>query len=348
MIRPAAPPRPGEAAPSLHERLFLRSAELAVPLSGFVEVTRRCNLACAHCYVEGAAVDMDRALFLAALAKMREAGTLFLTLSGGEPLVHPDLRAMIAAAAAQGFALALFTNATLIDAGWAAFLAETTVGEVSASVYSADSAVHDRITGVPGSHARTVAGLRRLAAAGIPVAAKAPVLSANAGGFASLAAFCAREGWSFKPDPVVTPKNSGDRAPLAHRASDRELAEALRHFPVEREAVSSPDALVCNAGVNYFGIDADGMLHPCIQMPMPLGRIDRVALARLWREHPALARLRALGPDRLTACRACRYAAYCDRCPGLALVESGDPAGPSESACRVAALRARGRERSEG
>lgn len=335
--------------PGLYERLFLESARLLVPFAGFVEITRRCDLACGHCYVEGAKVDLPADRFERALDRMVAAGTFSLSLSGGEPLLHPEFRRMVRAASDRGFMLALFTSATRLTPDLAAFLAGTTLAEVNASVYADDPAIHDAVTRVPGSHAATVAGLRAATAAGLAVAVKCPVLARNHDRVAALAARCAREGWAFKPDPVITPKNSGDPAPLAHRADDRQLAAALAAFPRDRAEVFAPEALVCNAGYNYFGIDADGMLHPCIQMPMPLGAADEIDLAAVWRDAPELARVRAATADRLTACRACSYVAWCDRCPGLALVESGDLSGPSPSACRVAAVRAaaRGKEGSE-
>ncbi len=147
----------------------------ALPGRGPVVVwnwTRRCNLECQHCYaaaVRGPApgeLDTEEARgLLSDLAAMRVPALL---LSGGEPLVRPDAIELIAAASALGLRCTLSTNGTLVDAATAGALAAAGITYVGVSV-DGPPEVHDRWRGRRGAHAATLAGIRRLRAAGVRV-----------------------------------------------------------------------------------------------------------------------------------------------------------------------------------
>ena len=74
-----------------------RTAAERTPVSAHFELTRRCNLHCRHCYLTAAerhgercAEELTTAAVKAALNEWAAAGVLFLTLSGGEPLLRKD------------------------------------------------------------------------------------------------------------------------------------------------------------------------------------------------------------------------------------------------------------------
>ena len=81
---------------------------------------RRCNLACQHCYSISADIDFPGELTTrqidATMDDLRAFGVPVLILSGGEPLLHPDIFAISRRAKAMGFYVGLSTNGTLIDA----------------------------------------------------------------------------------------------------------------------------------------------------------------------------------------------------------------------------------------
>lgn len=121
----------------------IRTPSLA---SVFFHITSRCNLSCAHCYLAGwADGDLPASLILRILDEMRKQGSEGVTFSGGEPLLHPDLKTILDHAAGS-LKVRLLTNGTLIDREWADFLAET-VSSVQISVDGSTSGVHDAIRG---------------------------------------------------------------------------------------------------------------------------------------------------------------------------------------------------------
>ena len=105
------------------ERLAQAAAAPPVTPTGPVVIwnlIRRCNLTCAHCYSTSAdkdfAGELTTAEVKAVMADLRAFGVPVLILSGGEPLMRPDIFELAHQAKSLGFYLALSTNGTLIDA----------------------------------------------------------------------------------------------------------------------------------------------------------------------------------------------------------------------------------------
>ena len=92
-------------------------------------LVRRCNLTCQHCYALSANKDFDNELstpqIFAVMDDLKQMGVPALILSGGEPLLHPDIFTIAARAKAMRFYVALSTNGTLIN--------ETNIAQIAAA-----------------------------------------------------------------------------------------------------------------------------------------------------------------------------------------------------------------------
>jgi MoaA/NifB/PqqE/SkfB family radical SAM enzyme len=133
-------------------------------------VTRRCNLACAHCYLDAS----DRAsrdeltgdearTFIADAAAM---GSPVLLLSGGEPLMRPDVFELGRFAIAQGLRVVLSTNGTLITAEVARQIADAGFSYAGVSIDGLP-AVHDALRRKAGAFDAAMDGVRNCLAAGV-------------------------------------------------------------------------------------------------------------------------------------------------------------------------------------
>jgi heme d1 biosynthesis radical SAM protein NirJ len=133
---------------------------------------RRCNLTCKHCYSISADIDfpgeLDAAQVYAVMDDLRGFGVPVLILSGGEPLLRPDIYDISRRAKALGFYVGLSTNGTLID--------ESRIGDVAAVGYdyvgiSIDGIrdTHDRFRQKAGAFDASLRAIRLCREAGIKV-----------------------------------------------------------------------------------------------------------------------------------------------------------------------------------
>jgi MoaA/NifB/PqqE/SkfB family radical SAM enzyme len=89
------------------------------PLLVQLVVTRRCNLACGYCSeYDDTSSPVDAALLEARIDHAAQLGTLVLTLTGGEPLLHPKLDQLIARAASRGVVCTLISNGYPLTKQW--------------------------------------------------------------------------------------------------------------------------------------------------------------------------------------------------------------------------------------
>ncbi len=144
-----------------------------------VEITNVCNEKCRHCYHpekrdEKFMEDMD--LFEKMLGEFGKLGFMYLTLTGGEPLLNLQFKEIFRIAQKQRYAVSIKTNGTLINDDFSEFLKEMKPRNVEVSLYSLDSDEHDNITGFPGSFEKTMEGIKLLRSYGVKVSVFTPVI----------------------------------------------------------------------------------------------------------------------------------------------------------------------------
>ncbi len=164
-----------------------RVAGRRVPLGGTIELTRRCNNRCAHCYNNlpaddrAAQEELGEGAWKRILDEAAEAGCLYLLFTGGEPLLRPDFGAIYEHARRRGFFVTLFTNGTHLTEETADLLAAMPPLAVEVTLYGATRTTWERVTGVPGSYERSLAGIERLRRRGVRLRLKTTLRHAPAG-----------------------------------------------------------------------------------------------------------------------------------------------------------------------
>jgi len=135
-----------------------------------VQVTERCNLHCAHCFVSSTQLGADLPLLAftdEVLPRLVRARVERITLTGGEPFVHPDLLAMCRAVADRGLPVGLCTNATQTSDDQIAELAALGGVHINVSFDGFRPDSHGRFRGNRSSFETTVATTRKFAEAGL-------------------------------------------------------------------------------------------------------------------------------------------------------------------------------------
>jgi len=334
--------------PDLVDWLFRKTVALRIPLSVHIDLTMRCNERCIHCYrVIERRPELTTEELKALLEDVARAGTLYLTFSGGEVFLRKDLFELIEHARRLQFDVRLKSNALLVTPEKAARLRALGVHQVDISIYSADPAVHDRVTKVPGSLERSLEGAALLRDADISVRLNCPLMKQNVGQYKEIRALAERLGVQCGFDPMITAKNDGDTSPLKLRITRNELRQVLQdpklnpHLgkPAAREIPPvrpDLDEVPCGASHNACYVSAYGDVMPCVAMPITCGNVRDEPFAEIWHRSPEMLRVRSIRIRDLHTCSSCAASRFCTRCPGQALVENGDLYGPSPANCEQA------------
>lgn len=332
---------------NLSEKVFCQR----VPISGSLELTRRCPLRCIHCYaaphgdaVLAATAELPTRRWLELIDEIRQAGCLYLLMTGGEPLLHPDFAAIYRRARQAGLLVTLFSSGCHLTPEHLELLTEFPPLAVEITLYGATAATHDRITGVAGSYDRARRSVRQLLERRIRVKLKTVLMTENAHEFNALERMAADLQVPFRFDAALFPRFNGDRSPLRLRvppaeAVARDLASPERRdrwvdFRRRMEAIPRTSRLYpCGAGMTTFHVTAAGRLQPCLMMDTLTADLQTASFADGWTGTLTQIRSLTLRPD--SPCRDCEAWFLCGYCPAFFAMETGDEHTPSEYLCAV-------------
>lgn len=320
------------------------AAEQNIPLSVHWDLTWRCDHSCVHCYLtERRQPELTYDEAVGVLDQLAEAGTLVLLFSGGDPFLRPDAIDIMRAARERGFDLRINTHGNAIDEAMADALAELCPTKISLSVYAEQPEIHDAVTLIPGSHAKTIAAARRMVARDVMVVFKTPVMVHNRDHYHRVADLAREVGAEWELDANIMNDDQSDfgLCGIGAHGTDRILAllqemefSGREPVPLEALRVASSNEPTCGAGSVSGYISPDGRLFPCLLWRDPLGSLREHDFAELWWESETAARQRELKRGSyLQDCDGCGFHGQCSYCPGISHAETGDPARRSEWVC---------------
>jgi len=333
--------------PLLRE-VALRADQRLVPLHVSLEVTYRCNLHCKHCYVDRDLRDhpsdeLSVAEWCGILDQLASAGALYLLLTGGEVFLRPDFLEIALAARERGFQFAILTNGTLVTPSIIDGLKEIRPHFVGISLYGATVSTHEAVTGCPGSFVATSEAISGLVAEGIQVVVQTTLMEDNIHEVEAIRDLVCRMGASLSLGYQIAPTKGCSPGPQQFEASFEAIACHLGESPGLALPGQATGPETCRAGRALCAVSPYGDVSPCLMMPLRLGNLRERGFSDIWRENPCddLLYLRSLTGEDIEGCADCPEAAFCQRCPGAALAETGSLTGRQPSACRYAAIRAR-------
>jgi radical SAM protein with 4Fe4S-binding SPASM domain len=332
-----------------------------VPLAGTIELTRRCNNHCRHCYNNLTAPDPHALAdelradeLIRILDEAAAAGCVWLLLTGGEIFLRPDFRAIYSHAKQKGMLVTLFTNGTLITPELADFLATQRPFSIQITLYGATRKTYERVTGNPGSFGQCLRGIGHLRDRGLPLKLKATLSTLNRHEVEAMKRFAENDfGLPFRFDALLNARCDFSPGPLDVRLSpeavvqldlaDPERAAALKDFARRRLGHGAGDKkgaslYPCGGGAHSFAIDPYGRLRACAISPGEGFGLRSGRFQEGWSRF--LARLRERTIDRDTKCMMCTLQELCGMCPANGELECGDPQQPVDFLYRVAHLRA--------
>ena len=320
--------------------------------SALIELTYRCNLDCFFCYndlgLRGKPLTFEQyATFLRDLAAM---DVMNITLSGGEPLAHPDFFRIGALGRELGFVVRIKSNGHALRGELAQRLhEEIDPFVVEVSLHGARAETHDRQTRVPGSFVRLIENLHEMTALGLRVKVNSTLTSWNESETAEMYAICDSLGLPLRFDLQVSPRDDGDRTPLdvspsregirtlMEVESDRYRAYAASTASIATATVAPPSTEKhCGAGSSGIAIDPYGNIYPCVQWRRAVANLHNVRIREVWGR--AFEEIRRETVEAAHVVAAHPHGRLLNFCPGLAEVLTGSSTRVPKEMERVAEI----------
>jgi SynChlorMet cassette radical SAM/SPASM protein ScmF len=308
-------------------------------------ITEGCNLRCRHCWnapkyknPENLGVFLDLALFREILKQAKPLGLTGVKLTGGEPLLHPQVGEMLEVIRAADLRLGIETNGVLITPSLAKAMARGNSPTISVSLDGVNAETHEWVRRVPGSFNHALEGIRHLVGAGLMPQIIFTIMRCNVEQIPAIVRLAEKlEVGSLKFN-IVQPLARGEQLSQTGECLDvKELltlgrwvetklsqttklpiffSHPLAFRPLSRMFdAAEGDCAICGIR-GILGVLADGSYALCgIGTNVPglvFGHALRDRLADVWHQHPVLQELREGLPDRLEGiCRQCLLRNIC-------------------------------------
>lgn len=349
-------------SPQVRRYFYQKAARERIPISGTFELTPRCNMNCAMCYIRMSEKELCRHgrertadEWIDLGRQCADAGMLFLLLTGGEPFLRKDFRRIYTELKKMGLLITINTNATLLDEDTVSWLASDAPARVNVTLYGGSNETYHRLCGHPTGYDAAVRGIELLRQAGILVNINSSFTCYNLSDMDAIVRFGQDRGlrvnaatYMFPPvrkegavewnaDVRFTPEEAGaarakaDLLLLPPHLWERKL-RCIHEIHEDEECQRTLDEKMgCMAGKAAFWVTWDWRMTPCGMMNSPVVRLEDTGFRQGWEtimEQTDLLRLPA-------ECGKCSMRPACMICGALSTAETGQCHGKPDYLCRL-------------
>lgn len=358
--------RPVKQMP-LTEYLYNKAGRARLPISGTFELSPVCNFSCRMCYVRKTAKEVSESprpiltleQWLAIAREARDAGVLYLLLTGGEPFLWPDFWTLYEELIRMGFLISINTNGSLIDGAAIERLKRLPPRRINITLYGASDETYEALCQTKGVFSRVKRAVEGLQAAGILVKLNGTFNPSNICDLEALVAYAESrklilETTTYLFPPIrrdisqtgrnerFTPEESARHRLRVIRLQDGEeryqaylkrvLEGSVPPPGLDESCIDPLDGKIrCRAGKATFWATWDGWMTPCGMMPEPKVELTGRPFLDAWRELVEKSDALALSG----VCQTCPDQNICHACAAMAIAETGRSDGIPKYLCET-------------
>jgi radical SAM protein with 4Fe4S-binding SPASM domain len=326
------------------------------PLSGQIELTYRCNLACIHCYCKGSD-DINKELttneWKKILNEIHKEGCIYLTFTGGEPLIRSDFLKLYSYAKKKGFIITIFTNGQLFTKEILDYLTKSLPYSIEITLNGITKNTYESITQIKDSFEKVMANIKDIKNRNLPLILKSNCLRQNKNEICKIKKFADKllgkkfMRYDFQCDPIIYPSFNGNESPNKYRLSFEELlamskqdSEILKDYRRKSTADFSVTNLRkdflyrCTSWLEQFFISPYGRLKFCNFSDRFSCDLKITSFKHgFYKNFPSIINKKF---KTNTPCKDCSLRPICYNCPSRAYLETGFEEKPITYYCNLA------------
>jgi len=323
------------------------------------EITRNCNLECAHCRAAATngpyqgELDTDSAFKL--LDQIAEIGNPIIILTGGEPLMREDIFEIAYYGTKKGLKMVMAPNGTLINESNAKKMVRSGIKRISISLDGDNSKFHDSFRGVSGAFNAVMDGIKASKEAGIEFQINTTVTKANFNRLEKIQNLSIKLGAVAHHIFLLVPTGRG-KYMIDQEISAEEYEKALNWLydrskivPLQIKATCAPhyyrilrqrakkegrdvtfktyglDAVTrgCLGGIGFCFISHIGIVQPCGFLDINCGDVTKTDFSEIWNNSETFLNLRDYSKLK-GKCGKCSFKRVCGGCRARAYEATGD------------------------
>ena len=321
-----------------------------------IEITSRCNERCVHCYIpnDNKVNNIEPSLFYNILEQCNDMKLLHLTLSGGEPMLHPNFCDFLKKCKEYDFSINILTNLTLLNDDIISEMKRNPLLGVQVSLYSMNSDIHDEITQMKGSFEKTKNAILKLIENNIPMQISCPIMKQNKNNYNDVKEWAKKHNIHVGDDYTIIAKYDHTTQNLSNRLSIDEVEKLINNIvdtdikyvekieeEIERKKNTPYDDYVCSVCNSSICITESGNVYPCAGwQDNVVGDVKETSLKDIWENSEKVKYLREVKKQDFPKCIQCLEKDYCTMCMVKNANEDpmGDPLIVNEYFCEIAKL----------
>lgn len=319
-----------------------------IPICAQIELTNRCNLSCVHCYVDKREMeDLDPQLLDNICIQLKELGTRYINLTGGEPLAYPYFKKTYEKFSQQNFLVTVLTNATLIDDQTLGLFRRFPPHKLSISIYGADNQTYFDVTQKKDAFDKLSRIIEKLIHYQINFELKTFFISKNLNNRMNILNYVKSLGDDYfnrySVDYKLVKSLDDSRNVMKYLISPKDAVDLELLIEPNKRAVWSQliknyvpfNGFSCGCGYQSFAINTKGIMSPCTFLTYITEDLNSVKIKDAWikfEEH-----VHKLSTS-TSECSTCRLRPLCFICPSITYRSQGltDEIAPDPYQCELA------------
>lgn len=300
----------------------------AIPISGTFELTPRCNFNCRMCYVhlpeneiKKHGTELTGAEWIRIAQEAKDAGTTWLCITGGEPLMHPEFETIWRELTQMGFFITLQTNASLLTE-YEKLFEGCPPRACKITLYGSNDQVYRDVCRVENGFTKADAGIRMLRQMKIPVELVSTVIQQNLDDVENIIRYVEKNKLRWIPNINVRTAGRGVDVDMEHLRIRPPKKDSNAEQGSSRKNLVDPERKPCTYCKDFrigYWIVWNGYMRFCSFMNGPDISVRSRPFNECWKELVGFQESLEWPQE----CKECEYQKSCSRCAALFNIEGG-------------------------